>query len=139
MAEPQVPRTTERPGDLALLTRVGAGDVVAAEDLYDRYGAVLYALAMTVTGEARSAGRAVVAAFRTAPSTVRHGDERPWRLLASATLAACPTGPDQESRRVAALTVFGGHRLDEAAEVLGLESHDAASRLRDWLRARSAA
>jgi hypothetical protein len=82
---------TERPGDLDLLLRVGTGDVEAAGDLYDRYGAALYAVAVAVTGNGRQAEAAVASAFRTASSRARGAPGRPWSLLARATLAGCRT------------------------------------------------
>ena len=43
-------------GDDVLLTCAAQGDVAAAGARYDRHGAVIYALAITVTGQANRAG-----------------------------------------------------------------------------------
>lgn len=130
----------ESPADRALLERAGAGDVVAAGDLYDRYGAALYALAITVTGRQPEAEAAVVDGFRTAATTARGSDCRAWHLLARATLAACSTTdePQAQSRRLLALTRFGAHNYREAAESLGIEPAEAARQLRAAGQSRTA-
>lgn len=48
--------------DSELLTSIGRGDVIAFERLYDRYGAVVYAVAARVAGDG-AAQDAVVDAF----------------------------------------------------------------------------
>lgn len=122
--------------DRALLQRAGCGDLVAAGSLYDRYGAALYALAITVTNSRSAARAAVVDGFRTAAASNSEPGDRIWQLLARATFAACPKahGRQVQSRCLLALTCFGAHNYREAALILGLEPGEAARCIRDALR-----
>ena len=135
----QVHGVLERPHDRDLLLRVGAGDVAAAADLYDRYGARLYALAAAVSGPGPDAEAAVVTAFRTASERAARAEGRPWELLARETVAACPGRTATPSAALVALTVLGGHLLDEAAAALGMDPGVAATCLRDALRGEAGA
>ncbi len=129
----------EFPHDRHLLQRAACGDVTAAADLYDRYGAAMYAFALMVTGRRSVAEAAVVRAFREAGASATPGGERAWRVLARATLAACPVvdGGRMRTRCLVALTLLGGHQLNEAAAALGIDQHEAAVLLLESLRDRA--
>lgn len=61
MATPPLPRPTEN--DRALLDRVGRGEESALASLYDRYSAVLYAVAFRIAGERPDAEEIVLDSF----------------------------------------------------------------------------
>jgi RNA polymerase sigma-70 factor, ECF subfamily len=61
-----MPDTAPRPapsGDGELVARAGGGDERAVGQLYDRYGAVLYAVAYRIVGQAADAEEVVLEAF----------------------------------------------------------------------------
>lgn len=132
-AAPATGLVSEMHDDNALLERLGSGDVAAAGVLYDRYGAAMYTFALTVTRSPAAAAAAVLEVFRTAAATSAPG--RAWQRLAHATLAACPPSEEPEvlSRSLLALTLYGSHTYREAAVLLGIDSDEAAQRLRETL------
>lgn len=130
---------SEPPTDRALLEGARSGDLAAAGDLYDRYGAALYALAITVTRRAPVAEAAVVEGFRTGVTSSSGPGDQVWHLLARATLAACPRCEEHRSRCLLALAIFGVSTYRDAAAVLGIEPVEAAGALRDGLRSRARA
>lgn len=129
----------ELPTDRALLEGARAGDLAAAGDLYDRYGAALYALAITVTKRAPVAEATVVEGFRTGVTSSGAPGDQVGHLLARATLAACPRSEEHRSRCLLALVIFGVSTYRDAAAVLGIEPAEAAGALRDGLRGRARA
>ena len=131
-----VSEVERRPSDHALLERAGAGDLVAAGDLYDRYGSSLYLLAIAVTGSRSAARAAVVDGFQVAVRSPIGPGEQPWQLLARATYDACPGahGRGAQSRCVLAFTCFGALTDREAASTLEIEPEQAARYLREALR-----
>lgn len=136
---PLAPVPTESCADRTLLERAGTGDVAAAAELYDRYGAALYALAISVTRRHGAAEQAVVDGFRAAAGADGEPGDRGWPLLARATLSACvtPETPPAPSRCLLALTLLGDHNYREAAAILGIEPAQATRYLREALHAQA--
>ena len=129
----------EPPTDRELLALAGTGDRLAASELYNRYGVLLYALALMVTTRRSDAESAVVEGFRAAATAANEQSHTTLHVLARATFAACPpiAGRAAQWAALLALTLYGAHTYREAAATLGIEPEDAARYLRIDLRGRS--
>jgi hypothetical protein len=127
------------------------GEPMTPEDLWDRHGGSLLALARTLLGDTSAAQRAVASALTTlyqeqgepeagqalqaaARCVFAHSEAMRSRtsLVAFETTRTSGTSPFRRmalnQRRILALCVYGGHTFRDAAAVMGI-SDDTAARL----------